>query len=242
MPGATLVTRLKVYDTQTPDGQIGGTPHFHFLCTEMYFVTAGSGAVELIDNSGFSRVELATNSALVFSPGTIHRLINPNKDMELLVIMQNSGLPERGDNVVCFEPEFMRSQETYNAAMKVSSFEDAYARRDKGVAGFLELKAAFEEGLEAGRERLEQFYTLANERTSGLRSQWRETVEKGAHAEAQTSLDHLKSLNENKLDHLKQAQQFTIHASSYKTPGFCGALNRYFDPATLELEGVVKGE
>ena len=37
MPGATLMTRLKVYDTVTPDSQRGGTPHVHLLCTEMYF-------------------------------------------------------------------------------------------------------------------------------------------------------------------------------------------------------------
>lgn len=87
MPGATLVTRLKVYDTVTPDGQIGGTPHIHFMCTEMYFVLSGSGAVELLDMNGFSKVDLRPHSALIFSPGTIHRLINPNGDLEILVIM-----------------------------------------------------------------------------------------------------------------------------------------------------------
>src|SRR5690606_20333138 len=100
MPGATLMTRLKVYDTPTPDGQIGGTPHVHLVCTEMYVVLNGSGAVEMIDKNGFSRVELKQHDALLFSAGTIHRLINSNRDLEILVIMQNSGLPERGDNVV----------------------------------------------------------------------------------------------------------------------------------------------
>ncbi|MFN8418157.1 MAG: cupin domain-containing protein [Anaerolineae bacterium] len=118
------MTRLKVYDTETPDGQYGGTPHFHFMCTEMYFVVAGSGHVELIDHNGFSRVDLYPHSALIFSPGTIHRLINPNRDLELLVVMQNSGLPERGDNVVCFGEEWMADDAKFAEAMKVSSFEE----------------------------------------------------------------------------------------------------------------------
>ncbi|HEX2620732.1 MAG TPA: hypothetical protein VHL11_11300, partial [Phototrophicaceae bacterium] len=96
MPGAILMTRLKVYDTPTPDGQIGGTPHLHLLCSEMYLGLAGSGAVELLDKDGFSQVELQQYQTLLFTPGTIHRLINPNRDLEILVIMQNSGLPERG--------------------------------------------------------------------------------------------------------------------------------------------------
>ena len=66
MPGGTLVTRLKVYDTVSPDGQISGTPHIHFLCTEMYFVIGGSGAVEMIDANGFSCVEMHLHSGAWF--------------------------------------------------------------------------------------------------------------------------------------------------------------------------------
>jgi mannose-6-phosphate isomerase-like protein (cupin superfamily) len=128
MPGATLVTRLKVYDTPAPDGQRGGTPHFHLLCTEMYFVLAGSGAVEMLDQHGSARVELLPHSALIFSPGTIHRLINPNGNLEILVIMQNSGLPERGDNVVCFASEWLADDERYAEAMRVNTLDDAYRR------------------------------------------------------------------------------------------------------------------
>jgi hypothetical protein len=57
MPGAILVTRLKVYDTLAPDGQRGGMPHFHFMCTEMYFLLPGSGSVELLDRNGYRRVD-----------------------------------------------------------------------------------------------------------------------------------------------------------------------------------------
>lgn len=240
MPGATLVTRLKVYDTVTPDGQIGGTPHIHFLCTEMYFVLSGSGGVELLDNSGFSKVELRPHSALVFSPGTIHRLLNPNRDLEILVIMQNSGLPERGDNVVTFVDEIMQSDTRYAEAMSVQTVADAYRRRDQGVEGFMKLKAAFERRESEGRAALECFYRLAAERTQSLRQHWREIVVQGALAEAQNSLVNLDTLDSGNVDFLFQAQQYLIHAGEYAKPGFCGHLNRYFDPATLGLEGIAK--
>jgi mannose-6-phosphate isomerase-like protein (cupin superfamily) len=240
MPGATLVTRLKVYDTLSPDGQRGGTPHFHFLCTEMYFLLAGSGSVELLDRNGFSKVDLFPHSALIFSPGTLHRLINPNRDMELLVIMQNSGLPERGDNVVTFPPEILGDDQRFAQAMKVSSVEDAYRRRDLGVEGFVQIKSAFEKSPAQGRAALDKFYKLACARTKPLRGQWRDIVKNGAKAEAEMSLQHLAALAKNKTDYLFQSQHHLIHAADYSKPGFCGHLNRYFDPATLLPEGVAK--
>ena len=240
MPGATLVTRLKVYDSATPDGQRGGTPHVHLLCTEMYFVTAGLGSVELLDWQGYRKTELKLHDALVFSPGTLHRLINPEGDLELLIIMQNSGLPERGDNVVTFEDELLRTDEAYQRAMRVSSFDEAQARRDRGVEGFTALKAAFEQSLETGRKALNEFYTRAAERTTALRPNWQSVIEHGPLQEAQNSLAQLEHLSKGQHDYLKDAQQFHIGAGKFETPGFCGALNRYFDPASLELEGTVK--
>ena len=238
MPGATLVTRLKVYDTLGPDGQRGGTPHVHLLCTEMYFVTAGSGAVDIIDSSGFKRVALTPQAALIFSPGTVHRLINPNGDLELFIVMQNSGLPERGDNIVSFSDDVLSSAARYREAMRVKTFEDAYRRRDAGVEGFLALKKAFGTGLEPGRHALERFYRRAAERTETLRKAWQSVVERGPLREAQTSVQHIGALEHNNLAYLKNADHHLIEPGDFKTPGFCGALNRYFDPATLELEGV----
>jgi mannose-6-phosphate isomerase-like protein (cupin superfamily) len=237
MPGSTLMSRLKVYDTPTPDGQRGGTPHVHLLCTEMYFVLAGSGAVEMIDTRGFSRVELGQNAALLFSPGTIHRLINPNGDLEILVIMQNSGLPERGDNVVCFTEVYMNSDEIYGAAMKVSNLEEAYLRRDRGVEGFLLLKAAFEQSLESGCTALEHFYQLAEKRTEPFRAEWSRLVQTGAVTAVNETLSQLDALQNHDISHLFQAQNQLIPPSDTRSLGFCGHLNRYFDPATLRPEG-----
>ena len=241
MPGATLLTRLKVYDSVTPDGQRGGTPHFHFLCTEMYFVLNGTGAVELIDGQGFSRIDLMPHSALVFTPGTIHRLINPNGDLEILVVMQNSGLPERGDNIVCFTDEWLADKERYVEAMTIKTVEDAYCRRDRGVEGFLKLKAAFETDPEKGCEALRQIYQRASQLGASQKDEWSAVIKDGALADAETSMQRVELLKENEIDYLFEAQHFLIEAKSYSTLGFCGHLDRYFDPATLMPEGFRQG-
>lgn len=238
MPGAILLTRLQVYDTVAPDGQRGGTPHVHLLCAEMYFVLSGSGFVEMIDANGFSRVELASHSALLFSPGTVHRLINPNGDLELLVLMANSGLPERGDNVVCFADEWLADQARYEAAMQVDSVADAYQRRDRGVIGFLELKEAFAAGLENGRTALKQFYQSAAARTGIRQAEWAQIFADGSLKEVQQTEQQLQLLANGRVDYLMAAKHHLIQPNAYNTPGFCGHLNRYFDPATLALEGI----
>ncbi|MDF5723546.1 MAG: cupin domain-containing protein [Rhizonema sp. PD37] len=237
LPGSTVSLRLKVYDTPCFDGQIGGTPHVHLLATEMYFVLAGEGAVEVIDKDGFSQVELFPHSTLVFSPGIIHRLINPNKDLEILVIEQN-GLPERGDSVVCFTNEWLESDKSFARAMKVSSLEEAYLRRTRGVEGFLEIKAAFSKSKTLGKEALGKFYQLAVERTLPLHSTWKDLITNGALAEAQDVLSQLSALATNNTTHLFKSQKHLISSAPYSKLGCCGHLNRHFDDATLMLEGL----
>ena len=226
IPGSTISVKVKVYDTPSPDGQISGTPHVHLLCTEMYFVLQGSGSVEVIDNNGFSAIELLPHSTLIFSPGTIHRLINPNRDLELLVIEQ-SGLPEYGDNIVCFTSEWLESDSRSAEAMRVKSLEDAYLRRARGVEGFLQLKTAFSESLAVGQEALGRFYELALQRTSHLQSRWKNVIADGALAEAQNTLAKLSSLNSGDISHLFESQQYLIQATEYSKLGYCGHLSRY---------------
>ena len=51
---------------------------------------------------------------------------------------------------------------------------------------------------------------------------------------------HLQSLGAGQIDYLMTAEQHLIQPNAYNTPGFCGHLNRYFDPATLALEGITQ--
>jgi hypothetical protein len=204
----------------------------------MYVVLSGSGAVEMIDANGFSCATLGQHDALLFSPGTIHRLINPNGDLEILVMMQNSGLPERGDNVVCFSDEWLSSDELYTEAMGVKTIEDAYRRRDRGVEGFLRLKAAFENSLTEGQTALQNFFQHAEARTSQFRAEWGQIIQDGALYEAQTSLNRLQSLHNGDITYLLHGQHQHIPTCEPQKLGFCGHLYRYFDPATLTPEGV----
>jgi mannose-6-phosphate isomerase-like protein (cupin superfamily) len=226
MPGSTIGVKVKVYDTPSPDGQISGTPHVHLLCKEMYFVLQGSGSVEVIDKNGFSTIELVPHSTLIFSPGTIHRLINPNRNLELLVIEQ-SGLPEYGDNIVCFRSEWLESDSRFAEAMRVKSLEDAYLRRARGVEGFLQLKAAFSESLVVGQEALGRFYQLGLQRTSHLHLKWKNAIADGALAEAQNALGKLISLDSGDINHLFESQQYLIQATEYSKLGCCGHLIPY---------------
>jgi mannose-6-phosphate isomerase-like protein (cupin superfamily) len=238
LPGSIAISRLQVYDTPDPDGQRGGTPHVHLLCAEMYFALEGSGAVELIDGNGFSCVELRPYTALSFSPGTIHRLINSSGDLQILVIMQNSGLPERGDNVVVFSEAWLNNDDKFREAMSVTSVTDAYQRRDRGVEGFLQLKAAFDKDLESGRAALLRFFTLAEQRTAHFRPEWRQIVQGGAGAALQRSLDQLQSLQNADISYLLRTQHQLIPAREPSAIGFCGRLDRYLDPALLSPEGI----
>ena len=239
MPGGVLMSRLKVYDTAAPDGQRGGTPHVHLLCSEMYLVLAGAGAVELIDHNGCSRVYIQQGDALVFSPGTLHRLLNPDGDLDILVLMQNSGLPERGDNVVCFGEAWLADDLAYAEAMRVTTLEQAYRRRDRGVDGFYGLVRAFGESLDTGRAALERFYRLAEARTRTKRAEWAALVESGPARAVEQSRAALVQLDRQDVGYLTAAEHRLLRPGQTAL-GFCGHLNRYFDPATLALEGITQ--
>jgi mannose-6-phosphate isomerase-like protein (cupin superfamily) len=238
MPGATLLTRLRVYETESPDGQPGGTPHFHLVCSEQYFVLSGAGAVEIIGMDGFQRVELPLHAAFLFSPGTLHRLVNPSRDLEVLIVMENSGLPERGDTIATFPVDVLENDLRFHQAMQAASLREAYLRRDAAVLGFLDVKAAFARSLEEGRTALARLYEAGRARTAARLSEWYEIVTKGAFDEAQSALLDIVRLQNGKVDHLYGAQHCLMPSSNADTVGFCGALNRYFDPATLLPEGV----
>ncbi len=234
MPGLTSMSRLRVYDTPAPDGKRGGTPHMHLLCTEMYYVLAGSGAVEMLDANGYSCVELKLNDALVFAPGTVHRLLNPSGDLEILVLMEHDGLPEGGDNIVCFEEAYLADQEAFADAMRVTSLEAAYQRRDRGVEGFLRLKAAFEQDGESGRAAFEAFLQRALERTAPFRASWG-SILKNEQVAASEAERQWVALDNSDLASLLAARHAVLPSPTSARLGFCGQLHRY--PALFAPEG-----
>src|SRR5262245_36516433 len=98
LPGAVGVTDLRVYDWPAPDGIVGGGPHVHLCCTEAYCVVEGRGLVQTLSADGVLReIALERQKIVWFTPGVIHRLVNLDGKLRILVIMQNAGLPEAGD-------------------------------------------------------------------------------------------------------------------------------------------------
>ena len=153
LPGAIGISHLRVYDTTAPDGLAGGTPHLHTLCTEAYAVIGGSGRVQTLTARGEEETRLEPGGLVWFTPGTIHRLVNDG-DLEILVLMQNAGLPEAGDMVITFAPDVMADPAAYRAAATLPEDElttagpghAARVRRDAAVRAFADLRAAFAGG------------------------------------------------------------------------------------------------
>jgi mannose-6-phosphate isomerase-like protein (cupin superfamily) len=158
LPGAIGISRLHVYDTETVDGLVGGSPHMHFVCAEGYVVLGGRGSVQTLGARGYEERELEAGKLVWFGPGLIHRLVNDG-GLEILTLMQNAGLPEAGDAVFTFPRAVLEDPGRYREAVSLEPrngerpIERAYARRDLAVEGFVALRAEFEAEGRAALER-----------------------------------------------------------------------------------------
>ena len=99
------LTRLRVYDQRpAPGGTLSGCAHVHAHTDEAYYVVAGRGALELHDvERGFRRVPLQAGDFVQFGPGTLHRSVSES-GLDILALMSNAGLAERGDARIYFGP------------------------------------------------------------------------------------------------------------------------------------------
>src|SRR5579862_3864662 len=98
LPSGVGLTHIKVYEANGANGSAaGGGAHIHTVCSEIYYTLAGTGSIELLTFDGLTTAELFPGKVVYFRPGVVHRILNPNGNLEILAIMQNGGLPERGD-------------------------------------------------------------------------------------------------------------------------------------------------
>ena len=184
-PGAVAVSDLAVYDWEAADGNCGGSPHLHTASSEGYVVTAGTGAVHTISREGTGIHPLAEGTVVWFSPGTVHRLVNDG-DLRLVVVMQNSGLPESGDAVLTFPSRILDDPDAYARAATLprageASADDraaaARARRDLAIEGYLELQDAMRtRGLEAWHELHARAARLVQPKVAEWQRRWDATV------------------------------------------------------------------
>jgi mannose-6-phosphate isomerase-like protein (cupin superfamily) len=228
-PGATGVSRLAVYDWPTVDGLAGGSPHLHTASAEGYVVLGGRGAVQTLSSDGYASHSLAEGDLVWFTPGTVHRLINDG-DLEILVVMQNAGLPEAGDAVFTFPPEVLADPNAYDLAATLpplSAGEEAVAaaaraRRDLAIEGFLSLRELVRaEGPPALQGLYAAAAMLVADRTADWTSRWRD----GAAAQAAATEAHLAALATGDGAHL--AESVVRRRDAAPPPrryGMCGRL------------------
>ncbi len=232
LPGAIGVSHLRVYDTEAPDGLAGGTPHLHTLCTEAYAVVAGRGRVQTLTASGFEETPLEAGALVWFTPGTIHRLVNEG-DLEILVLMQNAGLPEAGDMVITFAPDVMGDPHRYAAAAALPPTEQttagtgaaARARRDAAVSAFADLRRDNDADGGATLARFhEAAVALLQPQLDAFTAVWRS----GPAAVARATSEQLAALAGGVPTHLADASVHRLPPpSGERRMGCCGTLGTY---------------
>ncbi|WP_432987875.1 cupin domain-containing protein [Dactylosporangium sp. CA-233914] len=223
LPGAVGVSRLSVYDTTAPDGLHGGTPHMHLTCSEGYVVLAGTGRVQTLSGEGYRETALTPGTVAWFRPGTIHRLVNDG-GLRIVVLMQNSGLPEAGDAVLTFPSDVVGDPQAYRAAATLPGGADlapAYRRRDLAVTGFLAMRAG-------GPEAFTAFCRAAAELVAPRLADWRQRWESGALEVALATGRQLDALGNGDLTHLAAGGIEVLPAPTESgRHGMCGLLDIY---------------
>ncbi|MGW6742662.1 cupin domain-containing protein [Streptomyces sp. NPDC055025] len=235
LPGAVAVSHLRVYEWEAADGVRGGTPHLHLTCSEGYVVTAGRGAVQTLGPEGFAVTPLAPGALVWFTPGTIHRLVNDD-GLRIVVLMQNSGLPEAGDAVLTLPPEYLSDPGTYARAVRIPSAAEASEaeqavfarrRRDLAVEGFTVLRTAWEAG---DTRPLLDFQRTAAALVRPRVARWRERWEAGAAEAARQTGAQLDRLEEGDASYLAGARLYARSPAAHGGFGMCGRLDTYDVP------------
>ncbi|MFH8483454.1 cupin domain-containing protein [Streptomyces sp. NPDC018055] len=230
LPGAVAVSHLTVYDWPAADGLRGGTPHLHLTCSEGYVVVGGTGAVQTLTATGFRQTPLEPGALVWFTPGTIHRLVNED-GLRVVVLMQNSGLPEAGDAVLTLPPALLADPDVYGAAAalppdgtEAEREHAARARRDLAVEGFLALCEAAEAG---DPEPLAAFHQAAAALVRPRVEEWRTRWEQGAGLAAVATAAQLDALGRGECDHLAEARVREQRPLERGRFGMCGRLDVY---------------
>ncbi|HEX6337470.1 MAG TPA: cupin domain-containing protein [Jiangellaceae bacterium] len=229
-PGGTSVSHLRVYDWPTADGLRGGSPHVHTVSAEGYVVLRGTGLLETLSGAGYEEHELAAGRVLWFSPGTVHRLVNSGGDLEIVVVMQNSGLPEAGDAVFTFPPGVLADHERYRKAAALPASDDdavlaeaARTRRDLAIEGYLPLRDRVRAG---DFTALDDLHRAAAGIVQDLVPRWRELWRQRPLAQAAATGDHLDALGAGQAGHLAAAAVATAGGPAAKY-GMCGHLTTW---------------
>ena len=231
--GGIGISRVVVYSQRpAPDGQHGGSPHIHSVTDEAYYVTKGSGRVELHDlERGFRRVRLEPGTYVDFEAGVLHRLVNEG-GLELLAIMGNAGLPEAGDARMYFGPEVDASPALYEELWSLprrKGLEGALERRDRAITAYLQLTKLWESDRHAYFAELRRFVETANRAAALKKDSFIPHIERGPQAKLEkvrARLAHLDGVEEHPV--VRQQPQAETVAF-----GMCGQLYTVLQPQAV---------
>lgn len=230
------LTHLTVYDQRpAPDGLMSGSPHVHAVTDEGYYVVSGRGRVELHDlKDGFRSVELSPGRYVQFPPGVVHRLVNTDH-LVLLVVMGNAGLAERGDARIYFGKAVDENPAEFARLVglaKAIGLEGALDRRDAAIRAYVGLLEIWAKDRQAYFRELERFIGVHMKTASGLRKGFSEAVEAGPVAWGERFRKRLENL-----PLVREELSPVLHLPPDETTlGMCGVLR----PVT-KLEAVGPG-
>jgi mannose-6-phosphate isomerase-like protein (cupin superfamily) len=210
-PGATAVSGLDVYPWQADDGRCGGSPHMHLTCTEAYVTISGEGSLQTLTPQGLQEFPLNAGKVVWFGPGTIHRAVNGDGSLRVIVVMQNSGLPEAGDAVLTYPPHILADPAQYHRVRTPRQ------RRDLAVQGF--------RWLAGDPSSLERFYQQALALVEDRLDDWEARWQAGPAEAVRQTGDQLKALRAGDIGYLLQGEVRTSEAPAEKAFGMCGMLD-----------------
>lgn len=195
--GGIGLTYLTVYhDPVGPDGVHGGCAHIHAITPEAYFGVAGEGAIELHDpEHGFRRKEIRKGTFVQFPPGTLHRSISTS-GLEVVAVMGNGGLAERGDARIYFGRAADENPAEYDRLRDLvkSGREGAIARRNASAIAYAELMRLWHEDRPAYTVELERFIGVHRQSLAGKADRLRAVVEEGPVKVADQAMRNLAGL------------------------------------------------
>jgi hypothetical protein len=173
-----------------------------------------------------------------FRPGIFHRVLNPNKNLTILSVMQNGGLPERGDFVMSFPQEILTSAAAYAKAVRVTDVASALVRRDLSIKGYLRIKEAFAASKEQGQQALREFYKAARDLMAPKVDGFEWVLKVGAQNEVKDSLDACDFIRSGRVAYLERSRHAALYPLAEPgTPGMGGDLHPYALDESFLVDG-----
>lgn len=226
------LTHLRVYDQRpAPDGTCSGCAHVHAFTDEAYYVLAGRGAIELHDvERGFRRVPLQAGDFVQFGPGTLHRSVSES-GLDILALMSNAGLAERGDARIYFGPAVDADPvefERLRSLPLTHGLDGALQRRDASTLAYAALMHLWEADRGAYLAELQRFVDLHGRLTSAETRRYASIIDEGPAHWLRQSLQRLQQPVPG-----APAAAGVLGDDAPTVLGMCGLLRQVSDPAPV---------